>query len=128
MSAGCRGNARRGPQGTVRARQGRGMVTAELAAGVLAVVVLVVLLAGWAGVVMMQLRCLDSASEIARQQARGDEAAVARAKADLPAGARVQVIRDGWVTTVRVSAPVWQPPLPRLEVTATAETMLEPGT
>lgn len=105
----------------------RGMVTAELAVGLLAVAVVISMVAGLAGVLLLQARCTDAASEIARQAARGDDAAVARAAADLPTGAVVDRARRGGIVVVTVRLPVQLANLPLIELSATARTVVEPG-
>jgi len=88
--------------------------------------VLLVCLAGLAAVVQ-QLRCLDAAREAARLAARGDAAAAVRlAEAVAPAGARVQLHRDGDLHRARVSVAV--PLLAGLTVTGEAAAAAEPGT
>lgn len=109
------------------ARDLRGMVTAELAVGLLAVAVVISMAAGLAGVLQLQARCTDAASEIARQAARGDSAAVARASADLPAGAVVERADGDGVVVVTVRLPVRLANLPLIELSATARTIAEPG-
>jgi hypothetical protein len=89
-----------------RARNGRGMVTAELAVATLAAFTLLVMLCWGISLVVIQLRCIDTASAVARQTARGDQAGVAHARRNAPRGAMVAVQRrPGLVTvTVRVAA------------------------
>ena len=83
--------------GSRRARD-RGMVTAELAVATLAALVIMLLLSWGIYLMVIQVRCIDTAAEVARQAARGDDAAVARARREAPAGARVQIARsDGLV-------------------------------
>lgn len=84
------------------------MVTVETAfatlflAGVLAFVLLV----GGAAFVLGQ--CQVTANEVARQLARGDSVAVARATADAPPGARVTSRREADAVVVEVR---WEAPL-----------------
>ncbi len=52
--------------------------------------------------VVIQLRCIDTAAAVARQAARGDQAGVARAKASAPQGAKVAVQRRPELVTVTV--------------------------
>ncbi|MFX4274009.1 TadE family type IV pilus minor pilin [Propionibacteriaceae bacterium Y1685] len=104
------------------------MVTAELAMGIIAVVILVLLLSGAGSLLVVQMGCLDSASEIARQTARGDQAAVEKARADVPSGAVVTVDRTSEAVRVEVGKPVHLlPALPAFTVRAEATTLLEPG-
>ena len=88
------------------ARDGRGMVTAELAVTTLTAFTLLVMMCWAISLVVVQLRCVDTAAAVARQTARGDEAGVARATRNAPRGAKVTVQRrPGLVTvTVRVAA------------------------
>ncbi len=68
------------------------------------VAVLVLCLAGVTAV-SMQVRCVDAAREAARLAARGDEsAAVGIAREIAPAGAVVQVRRDGEFVVASVTA------------------------
>ncbi|MCT3016192.1 hypothetical protein EFN04_06580, partial [Propionibacterium freudenreichii] len=57
------------------------MVTAELAVGILSVALLAGIFCWVVAVIGVQIRCGDSAAQIARQTARGDQAAVQRARA-----------------------------------------------
>nr|NLI50442.1 hypothetical protein [Propionibacterium sp.] len=83
-------------------RSARGMVTVELAL----VSGLVAAALGFAVWVLAQLVTLDlcqlTAHEVARQAARGDGAAVARAQADRPSGSTVTITDGGGATTVVV--------------------------
>jgi hypothetical protein len=94
--------------GARRARScdGRGMVTAELAVTTLSAFTLLVMLCWGISLVILQLRCIDTAAAVARQAARGDEAAVAHARSQAPAGAKVtvQTGRSLVTVTVRVTA------------------------
>jgi hypothetical protein len=77
-----------------RPRRGvRGMVTAELAVAILAAFSVFVLLCWGILLVVMQLRCVDTAAAVARQEARGDRAAATLARRQAPAGASVRVRR-----------------------------------
>lgn len=89
----------------------RGMVTAEIAAA-LPILVLVLVAAVWTvALAGAQLRCADAAREAARAAARGDDVAAVRqvAKAIAPSGAIVDVQRDGGTVVVEVTAAI---PLP----------------
>ena len=89
-----------------RARNGRGMVTAELAVTTLTAFTLLIMICWGISLLVIQLRCIDTAAAVARQTARGDQAGVARAAGNAPRGAKVAVQRHpGLVTvTVRVAA------------------------
>ncbi|OBF45669.1 pilus biosynthesis protein TadE [Mycobacterium sp. 852002-50816_SCH5313054-b] len=86
--------------------------------------VLVLCLAGVTAV-SMQVRCVDAAREAARLAARGDErSALDAARRVAPAGARVQVRRDGdfLVATVVARSKL----LPTLDIEARAVSAAEP--
>jgi hypothetical protein len=88
------------------------------------VVVLVLCLAGVTAV-SMQVRCVDAAREAARLAARGDErSAVDVARRIAPAGASVQVRRDGEfvIATVRARSNL----LPALAIAAKGVSAREP--
>jgi hypothetical protein len=88
------------------------------------VVVLVLCLAG-VSAVSMQVRCIDAAREAARLAARGDErSAVAAAVRLAPAGARIDLHRDGefLVATVATRSKF----LPDMDITAKAVAAAEP--
>lgn len=112
----------------VRLAGDRGSATAELAAGLPAVMVL--LLAGLTavGAVTTKLQCVDAAREVARVAARGDAGVPAgqRAAPDR-AGVSVTVSGDTVVATVRAPVPVLGARLPGLAVDATAVAAVEPG-
>lgn len=107
----------------------RGSFTAELAAGLPALMLL--LLAGLTAVsaVITKAQCVDAARDGALAAARGEagEAAAARVA---PLGARIQVVSDGDVVTVTVTASpqVLGRGLQRLTVRASAVAAPEPGT
>ncbi len=87
------------------------MVTAEIAAGFPALV-LVLLMAVWAVTIAAgHLRCTDAAREAARAAARGEDLAVVRdvAAEAAPAGADVDVDEIGGTIEVRVSARMSMP-------------------
>lgn len=107
-----------------------GMVTAELAIASLGLVAVAAAMVGVFGMLLLQVRCTDSAAEIARQAARGDSSAVERVSRNAPPQATVSVTRtDGGMVRVRVAAPV-RPvagiPV-TVEVVGQAATPLEPG-
>ncbi|MFC0007802.1 TadE family type IV pilus minor pilin [Micromonospora siamensis] len=106
----------------------RGSFTAELAAGLPALTLL--LLAGVTAVdaVITRAGCLDAARAAALAAARGDQGADA-AVATAPGGADIRVAVDGDRVTVTVRAPVRAlgTRLPRLTVVGTAVAAVEPG-
>lgn len=111
-------------------RHGRGMVTAELAVAILAAFSLFVLLCWGLVLLGLQLRVVDTAAAVARQEARHDSAAAARARAAAPEGAVIRV--DRGATQVRVSVSVRARPLarglPTVPLHAEAVVVPEPGT
>lgn len=108
-------------------RQERGMATAELAMASL-LVAAVVALAAWVVLALFQLgQCQATANEVARQEARGDAAAVARASADAPPGARVSRAREGGVVVVRVELVSRLGSVASVPLRAEARVLLEPG-
>ncbi len=104
------------------------MVTVELVFALL-IVSLVTAVLGWAVLLIgVQLGCTDTAAAVARQAARGDEAAVAAARARAPRHATVR-ITDG-AEEVQVSVRVVSRPLdfvPAVTVHAEAFALKEPG-
>jgi Flp pilus assembly protein TadG len=112
-----------------RRRPGRdsGSFTAELAAGLPALMLL--LFAGLTAVsaVTVQGQCVDAAREAALAAARGDPGRAAGERA-APPGASVEVTTDGDEVTARVSAPVrlLGAHLPVITVSGTAVAAREP--
>jgi hypothetical protein len=82
------------------------MVTAELAVTTLAAFAVLIMMCWGIYLVVTQLRCVDAAAAIARQAARGDTAAVEKARVAAPSGATIVIDeRPSLVTvTVRVKA------------------------
>ena len=110
----------------------RGAVTAEIAAALPALVVIVVGAVWLVAIALAQLRCADAAREAARAAARGELPAVVSDLAESvgPDGASVRVRLGSDVVTVEVSAPVPVPlpfaaDLPAPVVHATAAAVLE---
>ncbi|RKN48421.1 TadE family type IV pilus minor pilin [Micromonospora endolithica] len=111
-----------------RAGRDRGSFTAELAAGLPALLLL--LLTGLTAVDAVGTKggCLHTAREAALAAARGGDA-VAAASRTLPSGGEVSVDVNGERAQVTVRAPVRAlgTRLPRLTVEATAVAAVEPG-
>jgi len=101
----------------------RGSVTAELAVGLPAVVLVLVVVLTVAAAGMAQLRCADGARAGARAAALGSSEAAADARRVAGDGARIAVASSGGWVTVTVSADVaslpWGGPL-RASATAVA--------
>ncbi|MFV2101938.1 TadE family type IV pilus minor pilin [Micromonospora sp. LOL_024] len=106
----------------------RGSFTAELAAGLPALVLL--LLAGLTAVnaVSTKAACLDAAREAALAASRGEQGSAAGSR-QAPAGAEVVVDSDGELVRATVRAPVRAlgANLPAITVVATAVAAVEPG-
>ncbi len=81
----------------------RGMVAVETAFAVVFLAVIGGFVIAVAGVMFLTTQCQVTADEVARQVARGDRAAVARAGADAPAGARVTTREQAGVALTEVS-------------------------
>ncbi|WP_320068257.1 TadE family type IV pilus minor pilin [Micromonospora sp. RTGN7] len=117
-----------GARGSARAPRDRGSFTAELAAGLPAVLLL--LLAGLTAVnaVATQAGCLGAAREAALAASRGQPGSAAGVAA-APAGADVSVSVNGDRVTAEVRAPVRAlgARLPRITVVATVVAAVEPG-
>lgn len=77
------------------------------------------------GAVITQIRCVDAAREAARLAARGDGSGVDAATALAPAGASVELRRDGAYVVARVSGS--SPMLPGIVIVAEAVSAAEPG-
>jgi hypothetical protein len=75
--------------------------------------------------VVVQVRCVDAAREAARLAARGDSSGLAAATAVAPAGAAVELRRDGGYFVARVTSR--SPMLPGIAITAEAVSAAEPG-
>lgn len=117
-------------QGAVTGPRGHtGSVTAELALGLVTVLLVLGAVLAVGVVAAAQVRCVDAAGAGARAAARGDDpAAVRRLAAHLAGdGARVVTTRDGDLVRVsvtrRVRLPV--PGRPRLALGATASARVE---
>jgi len=115
----------------VRGDPERGVVTAEIATALPALVVVVIGAVWVVAVGLAQLRCADAAREAARAAARGDAPAVVSsvAEAAAPDGATVRVHVEDELVTVEVSTPVPVPlpfgdrvPAPTVRASAAAVT------
>ncbi len=120
---------RQAPADQCAARRGeRGMVTAELAMGVVAAAVLMVLLGGALAMVGLQLAHQGLASEVAELVARGDSAAAAelvdRAE-DVEVA--VQESPNAVVVTVRRQVDPWGRLAEPLTLTTVARASWQPG-
>ena len=118
-----------GPRTGQRDRGARGMVTAELAVAILAALSVAVLLCWGIFLLVVQLRCVDAAAAVARQEARADRTGVAQARSSAPRGAAVQVSRrrDEVVVTVSLTVRPFVPGLASVPLHAEATVVREPG-
>jgi hypothetical protein len=82
------------------------MVTAELAVATLAAGAMLIMLSWGIFLISVQLRCMDSASEVARQIARGDDAAAAAARDRAPEGAEFELSKTSELVIVKVRVSV----------------------
>ncbi len=105
------------------------MVTAELAVAVLAALALLGMMLWGIFLVVVELRCVDTAGAVARQEARGDAQGVRLARAAAPAGASVTTTSSSGVVTVtvRVRARPLAVGLPAVPLGAQARVAREPG-
>jgi len=113
----------------IRAQDARGMVTAELAVTTLAAFALLTAMCWGMNLVVTQLRCVDAAAAIARQAARGDTVAIAKAKAAAPSGATIAIDKrpNLVVVSVRVKARSLAPWLVAVPLQARAQVVPEPA-
>jgi hypothetical protein len=86
----------------IKTRNTRGMVTAELAVTTLAAFAVLTMMCWGIYLVVTELRCVDVAAAVARQAARADGAAVAKAKAGAPPGATITIDKRSSLVTVTV--------------------------
>lgn len=111
-----------------RSRADRGMVTVELALALISLSFATVAGLWLVWVVGQQVRCADTAGEVARQIARGDRPAADRAVAGRPVGAQVTTRKedgDAVVVVRLIARPVEA--LPAVPLQAEARVALEPG-
>lgn len=105
------------------------MVTVELAVATLAALALLLMMLWGIYLVVMQLRCVDTAAAVARQAARGDDAGVRLARSSAPPDARVVVSTRAEVVTVtvRLNARPLADWLVAVPLRAQAQVAQEPG-
>ncbi|GIJ23424.1 TadE family type IV pilus minor pilin [Micromonospora lutea] len=106
----------------------RGSFTAEMAAGLPALVLLLLTGLTTINAVSTKAACLDAAREAALAASRG-EPGVAAGDRHAPTGAEVSVVVDGEYVraTVRASVRALGADLPAISVVATAVAAVEPG-
>lgn len=115
--------------GRSRWRSDRGVVTVEFAVAIIAALVTLGMLLWGVFLTVVQIRCVDTAAEVARQAARGDKAAVEAASNDAPQGAQIKITNNGGriVVEVKVLVEPMAKGLPKVPLHAKAEVLLEPG-
>jgi hypothetical protein len=123
------GQALRQASASAGNRRQLGMVTVEIALASLAAAAALVLLAWILTVVMLLARCNDLATSVARQEARGDQAAVAKILQGRPTGAKVAVRQQAEQITVTVdlAARPWADWLPSVPLSTSATVIREPS-
>ncbi|MGD8214862.1 TadE family type IV pilus minor pilin [Aestuariimicrobium sp. Y1814] len=105
----------------------RGMVTAELAVGLLVAALALFGASSVIGLLILQDRAETIAVQAARHAARGDAQQLQRVKQVAPSNSTIDVsTRDGWVHVTVTATRSWGPIGP-VEVSATAQQPLEPG-
>jgi Flp pilus assembly protein TadG len=102
-------------------RRDRGSVTAELAVGLPALVLLLLFALGAVDAVLARMECVDAARDAALVSARGGDGRT-EGQRRAPKGASVDVALDGQTATavVRLRVSPLGPYLPSVTVTATA--------
>lgn len=113
---------------TSRKSSSRGMVTAELAIGILTATMLTISLAWGIHLIAIQTECADVAAQVARAEARGDAVAAAMARDQAPVGAAIEVDRSGSQVRVSVTIEVSFGHLINVTVSGHATMPKEPGT
>ncbi len=104
------------------------MVTVEIAFASLGAAAALVLLAWVLSLVMLLAVCNDLATSVARQEARGDQAAVAKILRAKPDGAKVSIRQQAEQVkvTVDLAARPWAEWLPSVAMSASASVIREP--
>ena len=119
--------SRRGRHSSPGRGRSRGMVTLELAVGLLTAALALFGAASVIGLLMLQDRAESIAGQAARHAARGDTKQLKRVKAFAPSNSSVDVVtRNGWVHATVTVKRSWGPIGP-VEVRASAQQPLEPG-
>lgn len=106
-------------------RSEQGMATVELAMVSLIVATIGALVVWLISGLLVWNHCQISANEVARQHARGDRIAVARATKDVPRGATVATTHQDGSTVVTVTAEVKFGPLFTIPVVGSATVLNE---
>ena len=105
----------------------RGMVTAELALGILTATMMAVMLAWGIHLIVVQTECSDVAAQVARAEARHDSASASAARERAPAGAAVDLATVDGHVVVEVSLPVSFGRVVSVTIVGRAVMPMEPG-
>jgi len=105
----------------------RGMVTAELAIGILSATMLAIGLCWSISLIVIHTECADAAAQIARAEARDDATASAQATQHVPGGATIAIDHTDGQERVTVSVLVSLGHVFRIQVSGTAVMPKEPG-
>lgn len=97
----------------------------EAALAIVSLVAMLALCLAGITAVTLQVRCVDAAREAARLAARGDQTGAAAVTYLAPAGAAVELRRDGGYVVARVSGR--SPVLPGVVIVGQAVAAAEPG-
>lgn len=108
-------------------RTERGMVTIELAVGLLTAAIAAAFACWAVNLVVLQTRCADTAAQVARQLARADQAAANQAKQRAPKGAVTTISHAEHTVTVRVDLDARWGKLGPVHLTGGATADLEAG-
>lgn len=108
-------------------RDQRGMVTVELAIGVVAVLLLTTVLVGIVALGIGKSACQTVSADLARQLARGDQEAAERIREAAPEGAKITVAAEDEGVRVKVQAPVRIFGIGPVQVMAESWARFEPG-
>lgn len=104
-----------------------GMVTFELAVGILAAAILASIMVWAVALVGVSVRCQDVAAQVVRQLSRGDRERADAAKSRAPKGADVEVVIEQDRVWVRVTTDESLGAIGPVRLSGEAEGMLEPG-
>lgn len=108
-------------------RRTRGMVTLELAIGIMSAAMVLFGASAVIGMLILQDRIESVASQAARFSARGDEAELAKVRKKAPRGATITVQKSGGWAVAKVRAERSWGRLGPFELQAEASAPLEPG-
>lgn len=108
-------------------RDESGMVTVELAVGILTAALLASIMVWAVALVGVSVRCQDVAAQMVRQLSRGDREQADAARARAPEGAQLAVMLGQDRVRVVVTSEQRLGPIGPVRLSGQAEAMLEPG-